>query len=154
MTSSLNSLELPQMNLFPGQAPSLRCTHHPSTEQGFSRIWAQDWSWDEMFTLPVHHRPLFPLGNLPWAGRAWKNLQKPYLSHTPLRLYVYWCAKVHVLRGGVSGCCTRSFQMYDKCMCIKLIVSSGQTPFRTEGRGLGHGYKAVCRPTLWSAYQS
>ena len=34
------------------------------------------------------------------------------------------------------------------------VVSHDQTSFRTEGRGLGHGHRAVCRPTLWSAYQS
>jgi len=34
------------------------------------------------------------------------------------------------------------------------VVSHGQTLFRTEGKGLGHGHRAVCRPTPWSANQS
>ena len=34
------------------------------------------------------------------------------------------------------------------------IVSHGQTLFSTEGKALGHGHWAVCRPAPWSAYQS
>ena len=34
------------------------------------------------------------------------------------------------------------------------LVSRGQTLFRTEGKGLGHGHGAVYHPALWSAYQS
>ena len=34
------------------------------------------------------------------------------------------------------------------------VVSRGQTLFRTEGKGLGCGHRATCRPTPWSAYQS
>jgi len=33
-------------------------------------------------------------------------------------------------------------------------VSRGQTLFCTEGKGLGHGHRAVFRPAPWSAYQS
>ena len=33
------------------------------------------------------------------------------------------------------------------------IVSRGQTLFRTEGKGLGLGHRATCRPAPWSAYQ-
>jgi len=39
-------------------------------------------------------------------------------------------------------------------LCTTELVLHGQTPFHTEGRGLGHGHRAVCWPTLWSAYQS
>ena len=35
-----------------------------------------------------------------------------------------------------------------------LYISHGQTLFRTEGRGLGHGHRAVCRSTPWSVDQS
>ena len=35
-----------------------------------------------------------------------------------------------------------------------VIVSRGQTLFRTEGKGLGLGHRATCRPAPWSAYQS
>jgi len=34
------------------------------------------------------------------------------------------------------------------------LVSRGQTLFHTEGKGLGHGHRANCRPAPWSAYQS
>ena len=34
------------------------------------------------------------------------------------------------------------------------LVSHGQTLFRTEGKGLGFGHRATCRPAPWSAYQS
>jgi len=34
------------------------------------------------------------------------------------------------------------------------LVSRGQTLFCTEGKCLGHGHRAVCCPTPWSAYQS
>jgi len=34
------------------------------------------------------------------------------------------------------------------------LVSHGQTLFHTTGKGLGHGHRATCRPTPWSAYQS
>ena len=34
------------------------------------------------------------------------------------------------------------------------VVSRGQTLFRTEGKGLGLGHRATCRPAPWSAYQS
>ena len=34
------------------------------------------------------------------------------------------------------------------------LVSRGQTLFRTEGKGLGHGHRAVCHPTPCSVYQS
>jgi len=37
--------------------------------------------------------------------------------------------------------------------CLRL-VSRGQTLFRTEGKGLGFGRRATCRPAPWSAYQS
>ena len=35
-----------------------------------------------------------------------------------------------------------------------ILVSRGQTLFRTEGKGLGFGHRATCRPAPWSAYQS
>ena len=35
-----------------------------------------------------------------------------------------------------------------------VLVSRGQTLFRTEGKGLGYGHRATCRPAPWSAYQS
>ena len=34
------------------------------------------------------------------------------------------------------------------------LVSRGQTLFRKEGKGLGFGHRATCRPAPWSAYQS
>jgi len=34
------------------------------------------------------------------------------------------------------------------------LVSRGQILFRTEGKGLGFGHRATCRPAPWSAYQS
>jgi len=37
---------------------------------------------------------------------------------------------------------------------IARLVLCGQTLFRTEGKGLGHGHRAACRPASWSAYQS
>ena len=45
---------------------------------------------------------------------------------------------------------------FDKTVLpMQELVSRGQTLFRTEGKGLGHGHRAVSgRPTLWSAYQS
>ena len=44
-------------------------------------------------------------------------------------------------------------KIYAMSPSIKL-VSHGKTLFRTEGKGLGHGHRAVCRPAPWSAYQS
>jgi len=35
-----------------------------------------------------------------------------------------------------------------------MLVSRGQTLFRTKGKGLGHGHRTVCCPAPWSAYQS
>ena len=35
-----------------------------------------------------------------------------------------------------------------------ILVSRGQPLFRTEGKGLGFGHRATCRPAQWSAYQS
>ena len=37
---------------------------------------------------------------------------------------------------------------------IAILVSRGQTLFCTEGKGLGHSHRAVCRPAPWSVYQS
>jgi len=37
---------------------------------------------------------------------------------------------------------------------ISNLVSGGQTLFPTEGKGLGYGHRATCRPTPWSVYQS
>ena len=37
---------------------------------------------------------------------------------------------------------------------MRALVSHGQTLLRTEGKGLGHGHRAVCRPAPWGAYQS
>jgi len=35
-----------------------------------------------------------------------------------------------------------------------MLVSRGQTLFRTEGKRLGYGHRATCCPNPWSAYQS
>ena len=40
------------------------------------------------------------------------------------------------------------------CQPRLLLVSHGRTPFRLEGKVLGHGHRAVCHPTLCSVYQS
>ena len=39
-------------------------------------------------------------------------------------------------------------------MARTIVVSRGQTLFRTEGKGQGYGHRATCRPAPWSAYQS
>ena len=44
-------------------------------------------------------------------------------------------------------------KIYAMSPSIKL-VSHGKTLFHTEGKGLGHGHRAVCRPEPLSAYQS
>jgi len=54
------------------------------------------------------------------------------------------------------------FRSFTTCWCSNIpsltaqtdLVSRGQPLFRTEGKGLGFGHRATCRPAPWSAYQS
>jgi len=39
-------------------------------------------------------------------------------------------------------------------LSAQVVVSRGQTLFCIRGKSMGHGRRAVCRPTPWSVYQS
>ena len=123
------------------------------------------WLWNHLSTVTVFILILSKITILPWKSNflSQEEPQAVVSKSCNICLLFAFCAVLAVLDAFLefipftdSSLCwllvyisLADSSNYSKCVYVStFVVSCGQTLFRTEGKGLGHGHRATCRPGI------